>query len=205
MKLSQKPIVWFDLDGTLVNYNERLYEEIQNSKKISQEIKNILSDINNRKHIDLSLSIDYDIVNIKKEKIQTMINDIRQTEEFFKSLSFRPGVIKTIKELDQIFNIHFVSKPSEKITSNSEIIKRQLIENTFWYENGTRKLVLTHDKTMRRWDIIVDDSPDIDQWARSPSRTQILMDQPHNQNIDKPRLFLTQQDKRQQIIEENLY
>jgi hypothetical protein len=52
---------------------------------------------------------------------------------------------------------------------------------------------------------LVDDNPDIDQWARSPNRTQILMDQPHNQNIDKPRLFLTQQDKRQQIIEENLY
>lgn len=205
MKLSQKPIVWFDLDGTLVNYNERLYEEIQNSKKISQEIKNILSDINNRKHIDLSLSIDYDIVDIKKGEIQTMINDIRQTEEFFKSLSFRPGVIKTIKELNQIFNIHFVSKPSEEITSNSEIIKRQLIENTFWYKNGTKKLVLTHDKTMRRWDIIVDDSPDIDQWARSPSRKQILMDQPHNQNIDKPRLFLDKQNEWEQIIKKNLY
>lgn len=205
MKLSQKPIVWFDMDGTLVNYNERLYEEIQDSKKIPQDIKNILSDINNRKHIDLSLSIDYDIVDIKKEKIQTMINDIRQTEEFFKSLSFRPGVVKTIKELNQIFNNHFVSKPSEKITSNSEIIKRQLIENTFWYENGTKKLVLTHDKTMRRWDIIVDDSPDIDQWARSPSRTQILMDQPHNQNIDKPRLFLDKQNEWEQIIKKNLY
>jgi 5'(3')-deoxyribonucleotidase len=119
------------MDGTLVNYNERLYEEIQDSKTISQEIKNILSDIKNRKHIDLSLSIDYDIIDIKKEEIQTMINDIRQTEEFFKRLSFRLGVIKTIKELNQIFNIHFVSKPSEKITSNSEIIKRQLIENTF--------------------------------------------------------------------------
>ena len=205
MKLSQKPIVWFDLDGTLINYNERLYEEIQNSKKIPQEIKNILSETNNRKYIDLSLSIDYNIVDIKKEKIQTMINDIRQTEEFFKSLSFRPGVIKTIKELNQIFNIHFVSKPSEKITSNSEIIKRQLIENTFWYEYGTKKLVLTHDKTMRRWDIIVDDSPDIDQWAKSPSRTQIFMDQPHNQNIDKPRLFLDKQNEWEQIIKKNLY
>jgi 5'(3')-deoxyribonucleotidase len=115
------------MDGTLVNYNERLYEEIQNSNKIPQEIKETLFDIKNRKHIDLSLSIDYKQTNITREKMINILNNIRQTTTFFKSLSFRPEVISTLKELNEIFDIHFVSKPSEKVASQSEHIKAKLI------------------------------------------------------------------------------
>jgi 5'(3')-deoxyribonucleotidase len=118
------------MDGTLVNYNERLYEEIQNSKKIPQEIKNILFDTKNRKHIDLSLSIDYKQTNITREELTNMLNNIRQTKTFFKSLSFRPEVITTLKELNEIFDIHFVSKPSEKVESQSEYIKAKLISDS---------------------------------------------------------------------------
>jgi len=119
------------MDGTLINYNERLYEEIQQSEIIPSEIKNVFLNKNNRKYIDLSLSIDYKQTNITRENVKCLLNTIRQTDSFFRSLSFYPGVIDTIKELKQVFNIYFVSKPSENIASNSESIKRQLIERTF--------------------------------------------------------------------------
>ena len=192
------------------NYHKNLssdlmYEEIQQSKIIPHEIKDILSNKKNRKHIDLSLSIDYKQTNITKKEVKKILNNIRQTDSFFKSLSFYPGIIDTITELNKIFNIYFVSKPSENIASNSESIKRHLIEKTFWYENGTKKLVLIHDKTMRSGDVLVDDSPDIDQWIVKPNRTHILMDQTHNQDIKKPRLYIDQQERRKWIIKENLH
>ena len=94
------------MDGTLINYNERLHEEIQKSKKIPQEIKNTLLDINNRKYIDLSNCIDYSTIDITQQEVRDLINPIRQTKKFFKSLSFRPGVIQTLKELNKTLDIH---------------------------------------------------------------------------------------------------
>jgi 5'(3')-deoxyribonucleotidase len=134
-----------------------------------------------------------------------ILNNIRQTTTFFKSLSFRPEVISTLKELNEIFDIHFVSKPSEKVASQSEHIKAKLIYDSLWNERR-KKLHLTFDKTMRRWNILVDDDPNIYHNKNyKPNRTHILMDQPHNQHINQPRLFLTKQKERQKIIEENLY
>ena len=98
--------------------------------------------------------------------------------------------------------VKFCTKPSKQYKAESESAKRESIIRHFGQE-FSKSMITTHDKTEIRASVLIDDSPII-VWTEDPERTHILVDQPHNQGMDKPRLYLDRLDERKWVIQQYL-
>lgn len=125
----------------------------------------------------------------EQSKIRSIIEPMYQTREFFASLEPYPGIVDTIHDLETTFDIHFCTKPS-KYPCDSEGAKRETVTKHFGPQYA-KKVIMTHDKTLVRWTILVDDNPHI-TWVykKNPEWKQVLVDQAHNQESSITRLSI---------------
>lgn len=186
------PVGLFDMDWTTFDFATPLYDLIQAEKSLPEQVRTTLADINNRTTIQLrKLFPEYEAQ--QHDAIKHTIEWLYQTEDFFKKVKPYPGIVETLKDLNEHYHIKFCTKPSKR-HCGSESAKRDAIIKYFggqWSE----RMITTHDKTEVRGAFLVDDTPII-TWRYTPERKHILVDQPHNRTMqDMPRLFIGQQEE----------
>jgi 5'-nucleotidase len=120
------------------------------------------------------------------EAVGAYIRAAQASEGFYSRLEPYPGFTETVMKLAAAgHSVFFVSTPdSTNPGSSSE--KRASIEAHFGVDWGKR-LILTHDKTLVRGDVLVDDKPEITGEAE-PEWKHVLFDQPYNRGVDGPRI-----------------
>lgn len=192
--------VLVDMDGTSYDFPSELYNRIQQDTSLPKKVRQTLADINNRTAIWLREVFDPQEFDLKK--LERQIEWLYQTKDFFLSLKPYPGMVETLKDLQDICTVKFCTKPSKQYKAESESAKRESIIRHFGQE-FSKSMITTHDKTEIRASVLIDDSPII-VWTEDPERTHILVDQPHNQGMDKPRLYLDRLDERKWVIQQYL-
>ncbi len=184
------------MDGTTFDFPEKLAERLAKEKSLPEDVRRTLADVSNRTTDNIrELFPDTALQN----HIEKTVKDIYQTEDFFLSLEPHPWIVKTILDLEKIYHNGFLSKPSHA-HSGSHTGKAKTIAHYFGKHFEKNRLVLTGNKTLVHWHILIDDTFDVqhneDTPWHSPSRQFILMDQPKNQHITwVPRLFLEKQEE----------
>lgn len=87
MILLPKPLVRFDMDGTVFDFPEKLARLLEKDRQLPKEVREKVADINNRVTDNVwELFQDTDLQKIVKEKAEQTY----QTQEFFESLEPRP-------------------------------------------------------------------------------------------------------------------
>ena len=186
--MNSKPYLLLDMDWSTINFQKPLIKKIQETTTLSPAVIKHLEDSRNRTRIALREL--FDLEETAKREMRGIIEWLYQTEEFFKSLEPYDGIVDTIHDLESDFNIDFCTKPSKKVCG-SESAKRETIVKYFG-KKYSEKMYTAHDKTRVHGDLLIDDNPTI-KWDIKPSWKQILVDQPHNQDSDLPRLYLDKQ------------
>ena len=191
---ASKPALWFDMDGTTFDFQTPLMELMKNTPTLPKKFIEIIENTNNWKKIALWDLWDWS--DDERKEIQNIIEPLYQNIEFFKWLKPYPWIVDLIHSLEEDFDIYFCTKPSKK-DCWSESVKRTSII-TYFGEKYSQRVLMQHDKTMATLDILVDDNPHI-HWrnkknGRKPTWIQFLVDQPHNQDSDLPRLYLDRLD-----------
>ncbi len=199
MKTTKKTLL-LDMDGTTYNFHQRLAEKIVQEKRLPAEFRQRMSNLNERTSHKLGKLFTDDLQ--LQEEIQKIIYQLYQNEAFFASLELYPGMKELILQLDETYDVLFCTKPSVK-PCGSENAKVQLMMRDFW-GYWREKIVLAHDKTMVRWELLVDDTPKVLKGKYDPSRAFLLVDQPSNQWVNYPRVFHQQLHARPQMIAQTL-
>lgn len=118
---------------------------------------------------------------------------------FFLNLPLYKGVQKCIWELAESgYDIWFVSTPlrSNPLSTTEKI---EAIVRDFGWE-WADKLILTHDKTLIRGRILIDDKPDI-IGSTIPTWDQVYMDHAYNRNMGGYRIFSWDIDEVKSVLE----
>jgi 5'(3')-deoxyribonucleotidase len=116
----------------------------------------------------------------------SVVQEVLDLPHFYKRLLPRDGAVEAVDAMEaEGFTVFFVSTPTEtNPTCASD--KYDSIAKHFGAAMAKR-LILTHDKTLVRTDIMFDDKGDI-TGELIPSWKQILFDMPFNKHVDLPRI-----------------
>lgn len=200
MKTAKKTLL-FDMDGTTYNFHERLAEKIAGEPRLPEEFRKQMSDTANRTQMKIWKLFGDDPV-VHKE-IERIIHGLYRNREFFASLQPYPGIVETLKSLQREYHVHICTKPSV-VPFGSESVKVDTIIRDFggkWRE----QILLMHDKTMARGDILFDDTWRVQEGDFVPERKLLLIDHAYNrQYTDVQRVYLDQQEQWPSIIAETL-
>lgn len=189
------------MDGTTYNFHERLAEKIAGEPRLPEEFRKQMSDTANRTQMKIWKLFGDDPV-VHKE-IERIIHGLYRNREFFASLQPYPGIVETLKSLQREYHVHICTKPSV-VPFGSESVKVDTIIRDFggkWRE----QILLMHDKTMARGDILFDDTWRVQEGDFVPERKLLLIDHAYNrQYTDVQRVYLDQQEQWPSIIAETL-
>lgn len=164
-------VVLVDMDGCLVNLWDSVGALMQRNGFIPV------------KEADLK---DWDIEKIYKDHIlRSEAYRALNTQGVFLSAQPREGAIDAFRELATQFDVFLVTTPWMGNRSCAEE-KQRWVQYYLGVEHN-RKLVITHDKTIVRGDVLIDDKPEI-TGCTVPEWKQILFHQGYNANINKPRI-----------------
>lgn len=114
--------------------------------------------------------------------VRRVIRRIQSEPGFYRNLKPIEGGIEALQHLATIedVDVRICTTPDDtNPTCASDKIK--------WVrhhlgDEWTKRIILTHDKTLIRGDILVDDKPEI-TGDKEPEWTQILFDQPYNRHV----------------------
>ncbi len=194
---AQKNTLLFDMDSTTYNFHERLAEKIADEPRLPEEFRKQMSDTTNRTKMKIWKLFGDDPMMHKE--IERIIQSLYRNREFFASLQPYPGIVETLKALQRDYNVYICSRPSI-VPFGSESVKVDTIIRDFggkWRE----KILLMHDKTMARGDILFDDTWRVQQGVFIPERKLFLVDHAYNrQYTDVQRVYLDQQEQWPSII-----
>lgn len=164
------PTVLIDMDGTKVEWSSRLNRLLLNRDPnfpIVPEGKRV--------------GFDYFWV---EGADRDLILDAMNDPELYRELDPIPGAVEAILEMDaEGFDVFICSTPT---WTNPGCVQGKLddVERLLGAE-WTKKLILTHDKTLVRGDILIDDKPEI-TGAHTPVWKHLMFDQDYNRHIDTP-------------------
>jgi 5'-nucleotidase len=160
MKSRALKIILIDMDEVIANY--------------SLSIKNFMKPYIG--HIEKENELwPYINKNLNHEHIKTCTSP-----GFFRNLMVVPGAIEAVRSIkDEGYNIKFCSTPQVNSTSHSE--KCDWIAEKFGIDMASN-LILTHDKTLIRGDILIDDKVNIKGLKPNTEFTHILFRTPYNEH-----------------------
>lgn len=118
---------------------------------------------------------------------QMVISAVMNEPGFYRDLDPMPGAYDALWEMhDTGLEVFLVTSPW---ISNPTCASDKLAwVGGFLGQDWMHRTVITHDKTIVAGDILIDDKPKITGYA-TPSWTQVIFDQPHNQDVtDRVRL-----------------
>ncbi len=194
MMSSTKPHLLLDMDGSTYDFQKPLLQLIKKSITLPKTFIEQMEDTT--KWTKISLWDLFDGTQQERDLIKSIVEPLYQNVEFFESLEPYPWMVDTVHDLKKDFHIEFCTKPSKK-PCGSESVKRASIIKYFWNEFSTM-IHMSHDKTAVRGDLLVDDNADIHGHynieGRKPDWKQLLVDQPHNQESNLPRLYTDRLD-----------
>lgn len=203
MTNTPKLFLWFDMDGTLFDFPEKLAARLEKKKHIfPQETHEIICNPQKRVIDDVrELFEDKKLQDIVKKHFRQEY----QNKKFFDSLEPYPWVIEAIWELEKTYTTCILTKASKSRTW-SHSAKAQTIEKYFWEYFADNRLIIAWNKTLLNIACHIDDTASIAKHSDNHNdyetpRKLILMDQPKNQHITWiPRLYLDKQEERWSII-----
>ncbi|AKH32718.1 5' nucleotidase, deoxy (Pyrimidine), cytosolic type C protein (NT5C) [candidate division SR1 bacterium Aalborg_AAW-1] len=198
-----QPIISFDMDNTLYDFSKNRIEVIQNSPDnyIPLSIKQQITHPEDFKEYNIASIIDYTGTNLHAKELMHRLKQLYQSNKhFFLTLSPYHGVIDTINQLKQLFDVYILSKPSTADTSNCATDKIMSIKRDFGIERE-ENINLSSKKTLFYSDIHIDDDPNILNTPLQPHRKRIIMDQPYNRHLLGPRIYKDKQEQRLSTIE----
>ena len=118
---------------------------------------------------------------------RSCVTSVMNHPSFYRDLVPHEGATLAINRLSEHFDVFFCSTPWDG-NPDSMGHKRDWLEKYMGLGWGKR-LILTHDKTLVRGDILIDDKPEIKGvLAGSQEWRQIIFDAPYNRHVDGPRL-----------------
>lgn len=186
-----KKVLLIDMDNTIYNFSEELEKRMREDpilKKYEFPHYSQWSEFDPRKF----LTKNEDERRFLKQKIRS----IYRQEWFYASLQPYEWIGNKLQELSRYYKLFICSAPSiENYGCENE--KKFTIERDFgllklhdWQELK-KNTIFTRDKTMVKWDFLIDDKPTIEQWIYTPERKRIILDQPYNQHLTGPRIDWT--------------
>lgn len=188
------------MDWSTYDFLTPLSKLIQETTSLPESFRLKMADINNWTKIAL-----WDLFEGTEDEqiaIKAIIEPLYQSREFFLNLRPYPWIVDLVHELEKDKRVFFCTKPSKNAECDSEWAKRESIIRDFW-PAFSQRIIMAHDKTMIRWDILIDDNPHI-YWDYKPEWKQILVDQPHNQHSKISKLYVDRVDLWKEQIEEVL-
>ncbi len=168
-----KPTVLVDMDGTWFQWGKRFNEILL---RLDPSFPVIEDD--HRRHFDHLGGPGYD---------QTTLQRAFDHPDLYDRLEPIPGATEAILAMDDAgFDVFICSTPT---WTNPGCVAGKLADVDALLGSGwTRKLILTHDKTVVSGDVLIDDKPTI-TGAHTPSWRHLMFDQAYNQYIPEvPRL-----------------
>lgn len=162
-------IILVDMDSVLADFEKKFYDTF------TQKFPD-------RRAISLQNRNTFYITDQYPEAYFEDIEAIYNAEGFFLHLEEIEGAIDKIRELETIAGVKiYICTTAPRQNPYAPTEKRRWIENHLG-PNWLNRFILTHDKTLIRGDILIDDRPDIKGEA-IPQWKHILYTQPYNQNL----------------------
>lgn len=162
-------VVLVDMDSVLADFEER-FIEIYTAR------------YPDRRAIPVQNRNTFYITDQYHERYYEDIENIYHSEGFFRSLNPILGALEGIKALEELKNVRvFICTTAPRRNPFAPSEKRQWIAEYLGKE-WVNKFILTHDKTLVKGDILIDDRPDINGESL-PTWKHILYTQPFNLNI----------------------
>jgi 5'-nucleotidase len=164
-------IVLLDLDDTMTDWTGRLDKGLDVTPSLAHVPRGA-----DRTAFDLMHGLD-------KDQQKTM-RGLLDEAEFYRHLEPLPGAVESFRHLIEAgHDVFIVSTPWRGNHASPA-------EKTMWVDEhmgdeGVKRLILTHDKTLVHGDVLVDDKPVITGVMR-PHWTRIMFNQPHNAAVDYP-------------------
>jgi 5'(3')-deoxyribonucleotidase len=128
----------------------------------------------------------------EQNDLKQYIHWIYRQAWFYESLQPYKHAIERLRELSYYYHIFICSAPSIENYGCENEKKSTLHRDFEWTElheqNLFKNIIFTRDKTMVKWDYLIDDKPTIEQWIYTPERKRIILDQSYNQHLSWPRI-----------------
>ncbi|WP_427019376.1 5' nucleotidase, NT5C type (plasmid) [Pseudarthrobacter sp. P1] len=167
------PIVLVDMDGVFVNWGQGL-----NDRLLARDPRYPI--------VPVGQQLDYDHL-CGPGGDRTVLAEVMDSEGLYLNLEPLPGAVDAILAMEEAgLDVFFCSTPfptnptcaSEKLASIERHLGLRWVSRT----------ILTHDKTLVRGDVLIDDHPGI-IGAMKPAWRQLVFDQSYNRNlVDAPRM-----------------
>lgn len=180
--MSLRPLhLLLDADGNMLNWGGR-WDEHRTSEKYA-------------KFTNIPLTQDQRSFNLKlnlNEEESAVVDEIFNLPGFYRDLEPFEGAVEAYhKMVEKGHRVQFATSPwwsnDTCLQDKSESILKH------FGEDAQRNMILASDKTSLRGDYLFDDKPEISghytKEGRQPEWSQILFDQPYNQDVDLPRIY----------------
>lgn len=126
---------------------------------------------------------------------------------FYESLHPYEHVVERLRELSHYYHIFICSAPSVE-NYGCENEKKSTLHRDFGWtdlheQDLFKNVIFTRDKTMVKWDFLIDDKPTIEHGIYTPERKRIILDQPYNKDLSGPRInWLMSVEEIRNVLEE---
>lgn len=166
--------IYVDLDDTVLDWNGHLDYRLS----CFEEMRAVP-----RAHERTSWDLFADLTDRQRRRMRHILNE----PTFYSSLGPLPGAVDGIRRLRELGNeVFFLTTPYPS-NPNCADGKYKSVEK--WFGQTMRnRTVLTHDKTIVRGDVLIDDRPVIEGSVDEPDWARIIFDQPWNQGVGGTRL-----------------
>lgn len=163
-------IVLVDMDGTLADFSGRFVEQY-NALYPAEPIGS-----------PTTWSMNEEIPEDRRGSFWQIVSK----EGFFSGLDPLPGAIEAFHAMRDAGHDAVLCTSPFIASRWCESEKRHWIEEHVGME-FSRSMVITHDKTLVRGDVLIDDRPDIIGRLK-PAWQRVLLDQPYNHHLNMPRI-----------------